>query len=106
MANKIAVVGDKDIVLAFKSLGVDVYNASSYFEASDLVKSLAKEYNIIFITEDIASLISQTIDKYKDRAYPAIIPIPSAKGNTGYGLKMLSKSVEKAVGIDVLNIDK
>lgn len=104
--SKIAVIGDKDSVLVFKALGIDVYDATTYFESSDLLKELAKEYKIIFITDDIAEQINTTIDRYADKAYPAIIPIPSALGSNGFGLRQLSSYVEKAVGIDILNINK
>lgn len=100
---KIAVIGDKDSVLAFKALGIEVFNAGNYFESADLLKKLAREYKIIFITEDLAQEIASTVGAYKSVAYPIIISIPSAKGSTGYGLRQLSEYVEKAVGIDILN---
>ncbi|HHX49324.1 MAG TPA: V-type ATP synthase subunit F [Clostridiales bacterium] len=106
MANKIAVIGDKNSVLIFKVLGVDVFDAGTYFETSNLLKKIANDYEIIFITDDIAKEIQSTIEKYTERAYPAIIPIPSSKGSTGFGLNQLSMYVEKAVGIDILNINK
>ncbi len=106
MTNKIAVIGDKDSVLVFRALGVDVFDAGSYFETSNLLKNIANDYSIIFITDDIAQEIQGTIERFVDKAYPAIIPIPSFKGSTGFGLKQLSMYVEKAVGIDILNINK
>ena len=33
---------------------------------------------------------------------PAIIPIPGVTGNTGMGIKMVKKSVEQAVGSDII----
>jgi V/A-type H+-transporting ATPase subunit F len=100
--DRIAVIGDKDSVLAFKALGVDVFGTKSVVEASETLKKLAREYSIIFITEDIAQEITDIIDRYKARPYPAVIPIPSAQGSTGFGMKRISKDVEKAVGVDIL----
>ena len=100
--NKIAVIGDKDSVLAFKALGVDVYDAKNTFAAQETLKKLARDYSVIFITEDIAESIADIVARYKTRAYPAVIPIPSAKGSTGFGMKGLSKDVEKALGADIL----
>lgn len=99
---KIAVLGDSDIALAFKAIGMDVYNANSAGEASEQLKLLARNYSVIFITEDLAMQISDYIDKFKNRPYPAIIPIPSSKGSTGYGIENIKKDVEKAVGMDIL----
>ncbi|MDU6031996.1 MAG: V-type ATP synthase subunit F, partial [Peptoniphilus harei] len=48
---KIAVVGDKDSVLSFKAIGIDVFVAYEDKEARRLVDSLAKEdYGVIYIT--------------------------------------------------------
>lgn len=99
---KIAVIGDKDSILAFKAIGVDCYPAKNYFEAQDTLKMLAREYAVIFITEDIAVNIQDVLKRYKTRPFPAVIPIPSAQGSTGFGMKGLSKDVEKAIGVDIL----
>lgn len=99
---KIAVIGDKDSILSFKAIGVDVFPAKNYFEAQDTLKKLARDYAVIFITEDIAENIPDVIKRYKTRPFPAVIPIPSAQGGTGFGMKAISSDVEKAIGADIL----
>ena len=48
---KIAVVGDKDSILAFKALGVDVFPVYDGDEARRTVDTIARDkYGIIFIT--------------------------------------------------------
>ncbi len=42
------------------------------------------------------------IDKYKDSRLPAIIPIPGKEGASGTGMDSVRKSVERAVGADIL----
>lgn len=103
---KIAVLGDSDITLAFKAIGMDVYNANSVGEASEKLKLLARNYSVIFITEDLAVQIEEQIQKFRSRTYPVIIPIPSSKGATGYGVAGVKKDVEKAIGTDILFNDK
>ncbi|MDD7305070.1 MAG: V-type ATP synthase subunit F [Peptoniphilaceae bacterium] len=101
---KVAVIGDKDSVLCFKALGVDVNTAVDGEDAKKLVDKLAKEdTGIIFITEDFAQKIQTTIDKYREKMTPAIILIPSNKGSLGIGMADINKSVEKAVGANILN---
>ena len=46
-SGKIAVIGDKDLILAFKAIGMDVFSADTQEAAEKLVKKLAKEYAII-----------------------------------------------------------
>ena len=42
------------------------------------------------------------IEKYKEVMTPAIIQIPGVKGNTGDGIRAVRRSVEQAVGSDIL----
>ena len=101
---KIAVIGDKDSILAFKAIGIEVFTAIDKDDASKLVNKLAKEdYGVIFITEAMAQLAKETIDKYRESMTPAIILIPSNKGSMGIGLADINRSVEKAVGANILN---
>ena len=101
---KIGVIGDKDSILAFKAIGIDTFTAIDKKDAEKLVKNLAGEdYGVIFITESLAQLIQETIDKYRESMTPAIILIPSNKGSMGIGLADINRSVEKAVGANILN---
>ena len=100
---KIAVIGDRDSVLGFKALGVSTHFAYDAQRANSLIKRLAREkYAVIFITENLAETALETINRYKSRTIPAIIPIPSNQGSTGIGMKMLNDNVEKAVGVNIL----
>lgn len=99
---KIAVIGDKDSVLAFKAVGVDAFSAGGMFEVNDLLKRLKDDYAVIFITEDLAIQVEDTLDKIKARAYPAVIPIPGTNGSNGFGMRGIHKDVEKAIGADIL----
>lgn len=100
--HKIGVVGDKDSILAFKALGVDVYPVITKEEARKVVDTLASEkYGIIFITEQIASLIEETIERYNKELLPAVILIPNNQGSLGIGLKKINDYVEKAIGSNI-----
>ncbi len=100
---RIAVIGDKDSILAFKAVGAEVFAAYSGFEANDILRALSKQdYAVIFITEQLAEEVKETLSKLKTRTYPTVIPIPSQSGPTGFAMKGLKKDVEKAVGADIL----
>ena len=100
---KVAVVGDKDSILAFKALGVDVFGVYDREEARKIVDSIAKKnYGIIFITEQIASLIPDTIERYDKEIIPAVILIPSNQGSLDIGMNRINVNVEKAVGSNIL----
>lgn len=99
---KIAVIGDKDSILAFKAVGAETFCASGVFEANEILRKLKDDYAVIFITEDLAEQVSDTIDKLKSRPFPAVIPIPGTRGSNGFGLGSIRKDVEKAIGADIL----
>ena len=100
--DKIAVLGDKESILAFKAIGVDVFPVNKEEEAREMLKKLARKYSVIFITEDIAIKINDVVERYKAKPYPAVIPIPSSNGTNGYGMDQIHKNVEKAIGADIL----
>ena len=100
--HRIGVVGDKDSILAFKALGVDVFPVITKEEARKAVDNLAgEEYGIIFITEQIAALIEETIERYNRELLPAIILIPNNQGSLGIGISKINEYVEKAIGSNI-----
>ena len=100
---KIAVIGDKDSVLAFKILGVDVFITLDAQEARKTIDRIAKEnYGIIFVTEQLVKDIPETIKRYNSEIIPAVILIPSNKGRLNIGLANIDKNVEKAIGSKIM----
>ncbi|MCI8332753.1 MAG: V-type ATP synthase subunit F [Clostridiales bacterium] len=100
---KIGVIGDRDSVLGFIAVGFTVYAAEDAKQAAVLLKQLASEnYAIIYITENLAVDLQEEIDRYKEKTVPAVIVIPGKEGSTGFGMMNLKKSVERAVGADIL----
>ena len=100
---KIAVLGDQDSVLGFKALGLDVFPAESVEEAKKTLHRLAKEdYAVVYLTEQLAQYMNDELDRYKDELTPAIILIPGKEGPLGIGMANVKKSVERAVGADIL----
>ena len=99
---KIAVIGDKDSVWAFQAVGVKVFAASGDLDTENLLRELAREeYAVIFITEEIAETVRDTLEKFKSRVYPTVIAIPSGAGSTGYARMSMEDDIFKAIGTDV-----
>ncbi|ABS42506.1 V-type ATP synthase subunit F [Clostridium botulinum] len=100
---KIGVVGDKDSILAFKALGIDVYPVVGSEEGKRTIDKMAAEkYAIIFVTEQIAKDLEETIERYNRELIPAVILIPSNQGSLNIGMKRINDNVEKAVGVNIL----
>lgn len=100
---KIAVMGDYDSIYGFAALGLEVFPVTEREEAGKLLHRLSEgDYGVIYITEGLAAAIASDIARYADRIMPAIIQIPGVSGNTGEGIRSVRKSVEQAVGSDIL----
>ncbi len=100
---KIGVVGDRHTILGFKSLGVFIFPVLDADEADKTITKLAKEgFAIIYVTEQIAKQIPERIQFYRNKPLPAITLIPSNRGTLGIGMEEIKKSVEKAIGVDIL----
>lgn len=107
MLDKMAVIGDKDSIFAFKAVGVEVFGADGEEQAKEHVKTLVKEnYKVIFITEDLAEKLEDFLNRYRTRTYPAIIPIPKGGVAGGYAMNSLKRDMDKAIGADILFKDK
>ena len=89
MYNKIAVIGDKDSVLAFKSVGAEVFDSSTADETRALIKKLAVQ-------------IPDTLAKCKTVTFPAVVPIPTTEQSSGLGMQGIKNDVEKAIGVDII----
>ena len=100
---KIGVIGDKESVLGFKAVGLTVFPCDEPEEARETLKKIAKQdFAIIYVTEQLFRHMSDEVAEYKDARLPAIIPIPSKDGSLGIGMSTVKKSVERAVGADIL----
>ncbi|MCH5184700.1 MAG: V-type ATP synthase subunit F [Oscillospiraceae bacterium] len=100
----IAVMGDRDSIYGFAALGLEIF--PYYGNEQDAVKQLRHlcegNYAIIYITEALAEILEDEIDKVRENPLPAIILIPGVSGNTGKGMKSVKISVEQAVGSDII----
>ena len=101
---KIAAMGDKDSIYGFASIGLEICPVDNAEDAVHQLRHMVEGgYAVIFITEQLATEIESELDRYRELPVPAIIPIPGIQGNTGLGMRNVSKSVEQAVGSDILS---
>ncbi len=101
MAYSIAAIGDKESILSFKSVGIRVYECSTRGGALKALKDAQTDCAVIYVTDAIYEMLSEEISFFDDKPLPAIIPFPGIKPG-GVGMKLLNKSVETAVGSNIL----
>ena len=100
---KIAVLGDRDSVLGFRALGLDVFFADDAETGRKTLHHLAQEsYAVVYVTEQLAAGLTAELDRYRKAVTPAIILIPGKEGSLGLGMQQVKTTVERAVGADII----
>lgn len=102
MAGKMAIVGDGDSITVFKAAGVDTFPAENEAKARETLRKIAKDYQIIFLTEELARPLADFLKRFDEEPYPVVLSIPSKNGSTGYGTELLKSAMERALGVDIL----
>jgi V/A-type H+-transporting ATPase subunit F len=102
MKGKIAIVGDGDSITVFKAAGVATFPAETEAKAREVLRKIAREYKIIFLTEELARPLTEFLKRFDEEVYPVVLSIPSKSGSTGYGAEVLKSAMERALGVDIL----
>lgn len=104
MAKSIAIIGDSESVKGFGAVGMDMFICDDPPSSPQLLKQITENdyYAIIYMTEEVFEASAKERERLAERPTPAIIPIPGVRGNTGIGVRRLSRFVEQAVGSDIL----
>jgi V/A-type H+-transporting ATPase subunit F len=102
---KAAVVGDWDSIYGFGALGLETFRVEGNDPeaARRILRSLSEQdYAVVYITEALAAVVPDELERCSTMLKPALILIPGVSGNTGEGMKAVRRSVEQAVGSDIL----
>lgn len=100
---KIGVLGDRDSIYGFAALGLEVFPVSTPEDGARALRNLCDQnYGIVYITEAMAEELVPELERCRENLLPAVIPIPGVHGNTGLGINMVKRSVEQAVGSDII----
>ncbi|MDR1101554.1 MAG: V-type ATP synthase subunit F [Clostridiales bacterium] len=86
---KIGIIGSSENTQIFNAVGISPYKEG-------------EEYAVIFITEDAYEENLDFIKECDDKSTPAIIVLPSSGESRGIGLENVRRSIERAVGADIL----
>jgi len=101
--SNVAVIGDRDSVLCFKAVGVNVFPTADVEEARRIFQRLIRgDYAVIFVTEQLAEGLDEEIGQVAFQPLPSVVLIPNSQGTLGFGAKRIREVVKKAVGADIL----
>lgn len=102
MTGKMAIIGDGDSITVFKAAGLSTFPAENEQKAREILRKIAKDFRIIFITEELARPLTEFLKRFDESAYPVVLSVPSKSGSTGYGEELLKSAMERALGVDIL----
>ena len=106
------VIGEREIVLAFKLVGVDgsvsvnrteaLYAFNRITGRGGIASVPASERpKVLILTEEVSSMLEdEVLDWQKGAEYPLIVEIPGIRGHLE-GKKTLTDSIREAIGIQV-----
>lgn len=109
---KFYIIGERELVLAFKLTGVDgtiAENRNDVLEAFNRVTGKGGIANVpsgeipkvLILTESAASQIEEEeIEWQKTGKFPLIVEIPALNGHVE-GRKLLSDAIKQAVGVEI-----
>ena len=87
--------------MVFKAAGVATFPAADEKKAREILRKIAKEYQIIFLTEDLARPLTEFLKRFDEEPYPVVVSIPSGNSE-GYGMEVLKNAMDRALGVDIL----
>ena len=102
MTGKIAIIGDGDSIMVFRAAGVATFAAENEVKAREVLRKVAKDYQVIFLTEELAKPLTEFLKRFDEEPYPVVLSIPSKNGSTGHGTELLKSAMERALGVDIL----
>ena len=102
MEDKIAVLGNKDIVVLFKAVGCDVFSPAGRDKIRATLNKLIQNYKIILIQTDYAKLCEDLIEQTRISAYPVIVVIPNKDEQNNYALDKIMTDMERAIGAKIV----
>ncbi len=101
--SNVAIIGEKEIIIGYSLIGLKLFPVIDGNEAKiALDKCIQDNFSLVFITDDIAQLIIEEIEKYQKISPTSICILPNRIKDSGLTLKLLKKNIEKAVGTDIM----
>jgi len=103
MNQRIAIIGQASLINAFKLFNIETFPINSRADGQAAIKKISQEnFVIVFVTEEWAEKLDEDLIELKEKTIPAVISLPTHLSQNDYGIKELKKTVERAVGSDIL----
>lgn len=103
MFDKVAVVGEADIIFALRALGMKVFSPKNLEEAKRVMETLEKEnFAICFLHEKFLEPLKEEREALREKFCPVVVGFSDYRKLTDYLEKMVRDMAIKATGSDSL----
>ena len=103
MFDKVAVVGDADIIFGLRALGVKVFSPKDLEEAKKIMESLAEEnFALCFLHESFLEPLREEREVLRDKFCPVVVGFSDYRKVTDQLERMMREVAIKATGSDSL----
>ena len=101
MFNKIAVMGDADLIFPLKALGIKVYTPADIYEAREILKKLEKEgVALCLVNNKFFTPLKKEIDKLEKKFCPVVASYSDHREASGLLKQKMKDLAIKATGSD------
>ncbi len=101
--SKVALIGQKDLVSLFAIAGIDTFGIKDVKDSEVVLREVCeKDYSIVLITESAAINLIEYINRINLEGKIYIMVIADHTQKEDISRELLKRSVEKAVGADIL----
>jgi V/A-type H+-transporting ATPase subunit F len=102
-SGRIAVVGNRETVVAFRAAGLSVHPVEAGPGAAAKVEELVVAgFKVIFFTEELFPHLAEVLERYRKQAVPCLVALPVSEGSQE-SVARLKEVVKRAVGADVFS---
>ena len=103
MFDRIAVIGDVDLIYPLKAMGIKVYSPKDLAEAKTVLKRLEEEnIALCFIHESLFEPLKEEREELKKRIHPVVVGFSDYRKITDYMGETMRKMAITATGSDSL----
>jgi len=103
MFDKVAVVGEADIIFALRALGMKVFSPKNLEEAKRVMETLEKEnFALCFLHEKFLEPLKEEREALREKFCPVVVGFSDYRKLTDYLEKMVRDMAIKATGSDSL----